>query len=123
MEDQSIVVTFRGGVEPQHSQPDADRIVKGVPQLTVWNHFTDPTQQFFAGIWAASRGSWRIAYTESEFCHLLSGRVALVNATGRRWEFSAGDSFVVPAGFSGVWEVIEDCRKVYAIFEPRKITE
>ena len=28
-------------------------------------------------------------------------------------------AFVVPAGFSGSWEVLEDCAKVYAIFEPR----
>ena len=29
----------------------------------------------------------------------------------------AGDSFVVPSGFGGSWEVLEDCRKLYAIFE------
>jgi uncharacterized protein len=119
MADAPDVVAFRSGVEPQHSQPDAARIVKGMPQLTAWNHFTDPTQQFFAGVWAASRGSWRINYAETEFCHLLAGRVALVSQSGRRWEFVSGDSFVVPAGFIGTWEVLEDCRKLYAIFEPR----
>jgi len=25
----------------------------------------------------------------------------------------------VPAGFSGTWEVVEDCSKIYAIFEAR----
>ena len=61
-------------------------------------------------------------YAEHEFCHLLEGRVVPLcrSATGERWEISAsGDSFVVPAGFTGTWEVIEDCRKVYAIFEAR----
>jgi uncharacterized cupin superfamily protein len=24
---------------------------------------------------------------------------------------------VIPAGFSGTWEVVEDCAKIYAIFE------
>ncbi len=119
MGEEPGVVSFRTGVEPQHSQPDADRIIKGMPQLTAWNHFTDTTQQFFAGIWSATRGSWRIHYLENEFCHLLAGRVALVSESGRRWEFASGDSFVIPAGFNGVWEVIEDCRKLYAIFEPR----
>ena len=119
MVDEPGVVSFRAAVEPQHSQPDADRIVKGVPQLTAWNHFSDPSRQFFAGVWAATRGSWRINYSETEFCHLLSGRVALVAESGRRWEFTGGDSFVVPAGFVGTWEVLEDCRKLYAIFEPR----
>jgi uncharacterized cupin superfamily protein len=45
--------------------------------------------------------------------------VALEDAAGRRWEFAAGEAFVVPAGFEGSWEVIEDCTKFYAIFEPR----
>jgi uncharacterized cupin superfamily protein len=26
---------------------------------------------------------------------------------------------VIPAGFVGTWEVIEDCSKIYAIFEAR----
>jgi uncharacterized cupin superfamily protein len=119
MADEPDIVSFRNTVEPQHSQPDASRIVKGMPQLCAWNHFSDPSQQFFAGVWAATRGSWRIHYTETEFCHLLAGRVALTSQAGTRWEFTSGDSFVVPAGFSGTWEVLEDCRKVYAIFEPR----
>jgi hypothetical protein len=111
------IVSFRTSVEPQHSRPDAERIVSGEPQMTAWNYYSDSSQQFFAGVWAATRGSWRIGYSESEFCHLLQGRVALTNREGQRWEFGLGDSFVVPAGFVGTWEVIEDCRKVYAIFE------
>ena len=31
----------------------------------------------------------------------------------------AGDRFVIPSGFSGTWEVLEACRKVYVIFEPK----
>jgi len=119
MTEEPGIITFRGSVEPQHSQPDAERIVSGMPRLIAWNHFTDASQQFFAGEWSATRGSWRIQYSESEFCHLLAGRVVLTSRSGRRWEFVRGDSFVVPAGFVGTWEVIEDCRKVYAIFEPR----
>jgi uncharacterized protein len=113
------IISFRGSVEPEHSRPAADRIVEGEPRLSAWNYYSDPSQQFYAGVWTATRGSWRISYSESEFCHLLQGRVALSAQDGRRWEFLAGDSFVVPAGFSGTWEVLEDCRKVYAIFEAR----
>jgi uncharacterized cupin superfamily protein len=29
----------------------------------------------------------------------------------------AGDEFVIPRGFEGVWEVIERTRKVYVIYE------
>jgi uncharacterized cupin superfamily protein len=111
------IVSFRQKIEPQPANPDVSRIVSGNPTLTAWNHYNDASQQFFAGVWSATRGCWRIEYTEHEFCHLLEGRVLLTSSMGERWEFGAGDSFVVPAGFSGTWEVLQDCRKLYAIFE------
>jgi uncharacterized cupin superfamily protein len=116
------IVTFRASVAPQASTPDPARLLSGQPQLQAWNHYSDPSGQFHAGLWSATRGSWRIQYSEFEFCHLLLGRVALTDQAGRRTEFSAGDSFVIPAGFSGTWEVIEDCRKLYAIFESNTAT-
>lgn len=111
------IVSFQTPVEPQRSEPEADRLIAGKPKLTAWNHYADATNQFFAGVWAGTRGAWRVRYSEHEFCHLLSGRVAITSETGERKEFTAGDSFVIPSGFAGTWEVIEDCRKLYAIFE------
>jgi uncharacterized cupin superfamily protein len=113
------IITFGAAVDAQHSVPDAQRVLAGEPRLTVWNHYTEPTGQFFAGVWAATRGRWAIRYTEHEFCHLLEGRVVITSEAGESMEFGRGDSFVVPAGFVGTWEVVEDCRKLYAIFEAR----
>jgi uncharacterized cupin superfamily protein len=113
------IVSFTASVEPQHSLPDPQRKLSGDPRLTVWNHYAEATEQFFAGIWAATPGRWTVRYTEHEFCHLLSGRVVITSDAGERLEFVAGDSFVVPAGFAGSWEVVTECRKLYAIFEPR----
>jgi uncharacterized cupin superfamily protein len=113
------VTTFKSPVEAQRSVPEVSRVVSGHPQFTVWNHYTDSSEQFFAGIWAATPGCWAVRYTENEFCHLLQGRIVITSDAGERLEFRSGDSFVMPAGFSGTWEVIEECRKLYAIFEPR----
>ncbi|MCS6946515.1 MAG: cupin domain-containing protein [Steroidobacteraceae bacterium] len=33
-------------------------------------------------------------------------------------ELVAGDAFVIPRGFEGVWDVLEPVVKLYAIFEP-----
>ena len=115
----SRIIPFRTPVEGQHTAPDPAAILDGAPKLTVWNHYSDSTQQFFCGVWGATRGRWRVRYTEHEFCHILAGRVAVTGEDGERQEFGTGDSFVVPAGFHGTWEVLEDCRKLYAIFEPR----
>jgi hypothetical protein len=103
----------------ESSTPSPDRLLSGTPQHTLANYFADGTQQFFAGRWSSTRGAWRIRYTESELCVILQGRVALTSASGVRREFGPGAAFVVPSGFEGIWEVIDDCTKLYAIFESR----
>lgn len=96
-----------------------DRLIAGSPVQAVRNLFADSTGQFFVGIWSSTPGLWRIRYTESEYCHLLEGAVRLTDSKGKSWSFSAGDRFVIPAGFTGTWEVVEPARKLYALFEPR----
>jgi uncharacterized protein len=113
------IVRLDGPVDAEVSEPAADRLLKGSPQLQVRNFFADPTQQFFAGRWAATRGKWRVRYTENELCVMTSGRVLIESASGECSSFGPGDAFVVPAGFTGTWEVLEDCSKIYAIFEAR----
>jgi uncharacterized cupin superfamily protein len=113
----TAIVRLEGAVEPDVSEPPADRLLAGSPELEVRNFFTDSSQQFFAGRWSATRGKWRVRYTENELCVMTSGRVVIESAAGERHTFSAGDAFVIPAGFVGTWEVLEDCSKIYAIFE------
>jgi uncharacterized cupin superfamily protein len=113
------IVDFRKTLAGETSQPAPDRLLGGEPRHTVTNYFADDTQQFFSGRWASTPGKWRIRYSESEFCCLTQGRVALENLEGERWEFGPGEGFVVPAGFEGTWEVLEECTKFYAIFEAR----
>jgi uncharacterized cupin superfamily protein len=48
---------------------------------------------------------------------LFEGRVRIESINGEKHEFRAGDAFVVPAGFEGTWEVVEPCKKWYAVFE------
>lgn len=113
------IIDFAQPLAGETSSPAADRLIAGMPRQTISNYFTDATEQFFAGRWSSTPGKWRIRYTESEFCCLTKGRVVLENQDGRRWEFSAGAAFVVPAGFDGTWEVLEECTKFYALFESR----
>ena len=113
------IVRLDGQVAAELSEPPDDRLLAGTPELEVRNFFADPTQQFFAGRWAATRGKWRVRYTENELCVMTAGVVVIESAAGERSTFRAGDAFVVPAGFVGTWEVLEDCAKIYAIFEAR----
>jgi uncharacterized cupin superfamily protein len=113
------IVRLDGAVEAEISEPPAERLIAGAPELQVRNYFTDRTQQFFAGRWSATRGKWQVRYTENELCVMTAGRVIIENVAGERMSFGAGDAFLIPAGFTGTWEVVEDCSKIYAIFEPR----
>jgi len=113
------IIPLSARLEPEVSSPPADRLIEGHPQHRVANYFTDTTQQFFAGRWSSTKGKWRVRYSENELCVITAGKVILVSDVGTRNAFGPGDAFVVPAGFVGSWEVLEDCTKIYAIFESR----
>ncbi len=113
------IVDFRLQLNGEKSAPAADKLLAGNP------HTAGP-QLFQRRQPAISQRRvveypWQVAHPLFGVGVLCpdQGRVALENLTGERWEFSAGDGFVVPAGFAGTWEVIDDCTKFYAIFEAR----
>ena len=97
----------------------ADKIIAGDPSQGVANLFSDASGQFHCGIWEAEPAHWRVSYSEYEYCHMLEGRIRIREDGGAETLVSAGDSFVVPAGFNGTWQVLEKARKVYVIFEPK----
>ncbi|MFE0753783.1 cupin domain-containing protein [Inquilinus sp. NPDC058860] len=98
-------------------RPDPAKVLSGDPLQTVRSFYSDPTGQFSAGIWEGAVGSWRVGYTEEEFCHLLSGTVELTDGAGAARRFETGASFVIPAGFEGTWRNLTPARKLYVIYE------
>ena len=119
MQDAPRLVVLDRLLPGEPADPAPDNILFGNPRARVANQYADAGGEFFCGLWQGTRGRWRVRYTEHEFCVILEGKVCLEASGGERHEFRAGDAFVVPAGFTGSWEVVEDCRKWYAIFEPR----
>lgn len=96
---------------------DAAKCVRGQPIQRTWNQFTSSDEKFFCGTWEAEPGCWNIAYTENEYCHILSGRSVLRDSSGEEQLLQAGDQFVIPAGFEGQWEVLETTSKIYVIYQ------
>ena len=103
----------------ESANPSHEKILAGIPRVRVSNQYTDTHGEFFCGIWTSTAGKWRVRYTENEFCVIIEGRVRIESASGEKYEFKAGDAFVVPAGFEGIWEVSEPCKKWYSVFEPK----
>ena len=106
--------------EPEFSEDltAEEKCVRGQPMQRTWHHFTSNDEKFFAGLWEAEPGCWKINYTENEFCQILGGRSILRDEDGNEHELKAGDNFVIPSGFAGEWEVVETTKKIYVIYEP-----
>jgi uncharacterized cupin superfamily protein len=114
------ITDFRSpAVLPELDYPREERRLAGKPQRTTWNHFTSASGEISAGVWACEPGSWRIAFApnKDEFFHVLEGRCRIVDEQGQAAEAGPGDSLVIPAGFKGVFEVVEAIRKHYVIVE------
>lgn len=50
-----------------------------------------------------------------EFVQILEGRLILTLDDGRSFEFEQGDSFVVPKGYVGYWEMPEPYRELVVV--------
>jgi uncharacterized protein len=112
------VVSFQGALPPAEAyRPPADRIIAGDPAQKAQNLFASHDGRFNSGIWSSEPGTWKVVFSESEFCHILEGVIVVRGDDGSVATFKAGDAFVTPAGFTGTWEVVEAARKFYAFYE------
>jgi uncharacterized cupin superfamily protein len=66
------------------------------------------------GIFAGGPGVLRLKDTkEDEVVVLLSGRVVVVSDDGKSNSFGPGDSFVIPKGFNGTYEMKTKMREIF----------
>lgn len=114
----SQVIRLPIPVLPEVSPIAADRVLDGAPVQSTWLEYADPAGSFFVGRWRCTPGRWRIAYSEQEYCQLLSGVSIITPDDGAPVTLRAGDGFVIPAGFRGTWEVVETTTKRFVIHEP-----
>ena len=105
-------------VEPEEYYLAPEKLIAGNPKQTLWMHYTDARKSFFAGIWRSEIGKWHIAYTEEEYCKIIEGTSVITDSSGNAMTVTTGDSFVIPSGVTGTWEVVVPTRKEFVIFEP-----
>ena len=64
------------------------------------------------GVWEADASKTKlIDYPFTEYVLMLSGVLAVTNDDGTSREYKAGDTFVIPKGFTGIWHVRERMKK------------
>ena len=108
----------RAAAPAEVTRPDPDKVISGDPVHTTWNLETRDTGTagtLYCGLWQSTPGTWRIAYEEWEYIHILSGHSVLTDAAGHKTTLKTGDSYVIRPGFSGTWTVIETTLKDYVI--------
>lgn len=102
---------------PEIDYPHPDRLVSGNPTRTTWNHYD--INGVSSGLWDCEPGAWNIAFAKGkdEFFHVISGRLRITDASNVAREFGPGDAGIIPAGFTGVFEVLAHVRKHYVIID------
>ena len=81
--------------------------------------FLSSNRQFDAGMYksGAVRAEITEPYGVNEYMHFLEGGVTLTSSDGTVTEVSAGDSVVIPAEWTGVWDT-QGYTKIYVIYSP-----
>lgn len=108
--------TLTGPLEPWGPRMGADvgdPQTSGIEFYAAAEHGTPPAQ---VGVWECTPGGWTITdRPDTETMVLLAGRIRITDADGTEHALGAGDSFVLPKGWSGRWDVLETVRKLYVI--------
>lgn len=77
-------------------------------------HYGD---QLITEVYEDDEAAFRISapYPFDEFITVLSGKLVLIGPDRVSQEFVAGDSLVVPKGFTGVWKMLGNFRELIVI--------
>lgn len=94
-----------------------EKLLSGNNATSLWNAFSDKSEQFHVGLWSSEPCALKVTYDENELCVITQGDVKVTDNKGQVFEYTAGDAFVIPAGFEGIWESLTPVTKIYAVFE------
>lgn len=89
--------------------------VDGEPATRTLSFIDEKDRQ--AGAWTCTPGAFRSDHSGYvEFMHIVGGRAQLVGDDGVIFSLEPGTMFLIPAGWTGTWNVTETVTKSFAIF-------
>lgn len=95
--------------------PDS-AVISGAANELGENHFATNNGKLTIGTWECTPYAEDLSCSDySEFATILSGRVALTDPDGTVNTFGPGESYIMPVGWQGRFEVLETLRKIYVI--------
>ncbi len=93
-------------------------IVAGDGAYLVKIGYQSEDEKFVVGIWESGPGVLKTdSYPHDEFCRVLRGHLITTDRAGKKQEFNAGDTFVIPKGWAGSWKMTSRFKKQYVSFD------
>lgn len=90
---------------------DVSKIISGSPTTkTAIQH----AGLLVSGTWECEVGKWSHEQSGDEYVNLLEGTMILENEDGAE-NYSAHDTFVIPDGWVGTWEVTAPLKKFFVV--------
>jgi len=104
-----------------HFAPEA-MTPQGVRKDAAYGKPTSTTRKVYSvgttsvGCWTCTAGGFPVKCRPTTECfHVLEGLFFLTNADGSAHRCKAGDTVVLPKGWSGHWDIIETIKKVWVV--------
>ena len=103
------------GLPKEEAWIDPEDILDGVHQPRSESLFRG--DQLIVEVYEDGPGTYQFAepFMFDEFVQVQSGRVILTETDGEPQEFVTGDSFVVPKGWTGTWQMFENYRELIVV--------
>ena len=116
--DEGKIIRFsEEGLSPFSYGPLFARVdvLEGDPQFKVTT--VDKTGGVRSGFWESTVGKWHFKTADDhwEYCRIVDGISEITEDGGTPQRFTAGQSFILHPGFSGVWHAIEATKKEFVI--------
>lgn len=114
----SEITLINGKAALSGFQPETSLTMPGKPApLAAGKEFYKGAKEGLSvGIWEGKAGILKIdSYPHDEFCVLITGELVITDAKGKSHTYGPGDTFVIPKGFSGTWDMKTTTRKYYAV--------
>ena len=114
------LIHFADAAPPaSEDRPDCARTIGKPPRRLTSERYSAEGGALSMGDWACEVGAWRIKFhsRRHEFFQVLEGHVRLTDADGKVRDYRAGDACIIPAGFEGLFEVVEATRKRYVMLD------
>jgi uncharacterized cupin superfamily protein len=123
--DEDIVPVDRAAAPAEPGKYPSEMVVKDQSPFdgsyTSKGEYRSADRKFTVALWQSGPGVLKTdGYPHDEYCLVLEGHLVITNRSGTRAEFGPGDTFVIPKGWAGTWNMTTRFKKQYVAFAERE---